>query len=206
MKKIVCLFFLLIPLFTIAQPLETIVLENINPNKSQPFGDNIFLGISHSTYPLSALLPTALFIRSLTTSQRSDCYVAYQAAAGLGFSMAVTFGLKYAFHRTRPGERYTSIYPKLTKDSPSFPSGHTSAAFATATSLSLIFPKWYVITPAFVWASAVGYSRLYMGIHYPSDVLASVVIGMASSWLSYKINKRFFRKPTSDCFPTRQSE
>jgi membrane-associated phospholipid phosphatase len=73
--------------------------------------------------------------------------------------------------------------------SPSFPSGHTSDAFATATSLSIAFPKWYVIAPSFLWACSVGYSRMDLGVHYPSDVMAGAIIGAGSAYLCYKANR-----------------
>jgi membrane-associated phospholipid phosphatase len=51
------------------------------------------------------------------------------------------------------------------------------AAFALATSLSLSYPKCYIIVPSFAWASSVGYSRMDLGVHYPSDVLAGAIVG-----------------------------
>lgn len=74
------------------------------------------------------------------------------------------------------------------------PSGHTSTAFATATSLSLAYPKWYVVAPSFVWAGAIGYSRMHLGVHYPSDVLAGAIVGSGSAYLTYKANQWINKK------------
>ncbi|MFY7909200.1 MAG: phosphatase PAP2 family protein, partial [Emticicia sp.] len=63
-----------------------------------------------------------------------------------------------------------------------------------ATSLSLTFRKWYVVIPAYTWASAAAYSRLHLGVHYPSDVLAGAAIGAGSAWLCYKANRWLQRK------------
>jgi membrane-associated phospholipid phosphatase len=74
------------------------------------------------------------------------------------------------------------------------PSAHTSSAFATATSLSLAFPKWYVVVPSFVWASSVGYSRMHLGVHYPSDVLVGALVGSGSAFLTQKANQWLNKK------------
>lgn len=110
--------------------------------------------------------------------------------ASYAVSGIITLGLKYSIQRKRPFVTYQDLVTKKTAaGSFSFPSGHTSSAFATATSLSLLYPKWHVIAPSFLWASAVGYSRMELGVHYPSDVLAGALIGFASSFLMYKVNK-----------------
>ncbi len=68
-----------------------------------------------------------------------------------------------------------------TADKYSMPSGHATAAFAIATALTLRYPKPYVYIPAYAWAAFVGYGRIYMGLHYPSDVLAGAILGSASA-------------------------
>ena len=69
------------------------------------------------------------------------------------------------------------------------PSGHTSSVFATATSLSMAYPKWYVVVPSFVWAGSVGYSRMHLGVHYPSDVIIGALVGSGSAILTRKANQ-----------------
>ena len=108
-----------------------------------------------------------------------------QALGGLAVTTVVVHGLKYTVQRERPYKTDATIVPYQYDESPSFPSGHTSFAFSTATSLSIQYSKWYIIAPAFVWAGSVGYSRLHLGEHYPSDVAASAIIGTGSSILSY---------------------
>jgi membrane-associated phospholipid phosphatase len=104
-------------------------------------------------------------------------------------SAAITYILKHAINRDRPFITYPSLDPAISVSSASFPSGHTSNSFALATSLSLAYPKWYVIAPSYLWASSVVYSRLHLGVHYPSDILGGVVIGVGSAYLNYKLNK-----------------
>jgi undecaprenyl-diphosphatase len=112
---------------------------------------------------------------------------AWQMAAGIGFTAVVTYGLKYSVNRKRPYETYTDIVPYESRATdPSFPSGHTSFVFSMATTLSLQYKKWYIVTPAYLYAGAVGYSRMHLGKHYPSDVLIGAITGMGASWLGYK--------------------
>ena len=70
----------------------------------------------------------------------------------------------------------------------SFPSGHTSASFAAATAIYAIDRRWGVA--AYVLAALIGFSRLYLGVHFPTDVLAGAVVGIlaakAAQWLLEK--------------------
>jgi undecaprenyl-diphosphatase len=86
-------------------------------------------------------------------------------------------GLRRAVGRPRPWRRYAEPPPlgHVPKD-PSFPSGHTAIAFACATILSYYRPRW---APAFfLLAVAIGFSRVYVGVHYPLDVLGGAVLGL----------------------------
>jgi membrane-associated phospholipid phosphatase len=109
-------------------------------------------------------------------------------------SSFVTLAMKYGIQRDRPFVTYPFIQKLSDGGSPSFPSGHTSSAFSTATSLSIAFPKWYVIAPSFLWASGVGYSRMHLGVHYPSDVLVGALVGSGTAFLTHFLNKKILAK------------
>jgi membrane-associated phospholipid phosphatase len=110
--------------------------------------------------------------------------------AATALTFGVTAVMKYTIKRDRPFVPYPDITAKAGDITPSFPSGHASSAFATATSLSLAYPKWYIIVPSYTWASAVGYSRMALGVHYISDVLAGELVGAGSAWLTHFVNKK----------------
>ena len=118
----------------------------------------------------------------------------------LTMTAAETFALKDAVRRPRPfaacPDQIIVKEANLPTDY-SFPSGHTSMAFAAATSLSLAVPEWYVIAPSFLYAGAAGYSRMYLGVHYPGDVLTGAVIGSGTAFLSFKIQKWLNRRSSA---------
>jgi undecaprenyl-diphosphatase len=88
--------------------------------------------------------------------------------------------LKNRIKRDRPCQRLSSIHQRISpSDQFSFPSGHTAAAFVVATLLGYLFP--IIALPLFTWALLVGFSRIYLGVHYPSDILVGIVIGMLSA-------------------------
>jgi membrane-associated phospholipid phosphatase len=169
------------------------LLRNINVNRQQSFeGD--FKFATNTTYPMAVALPLgALCIGKLTNNQELF-ENGIKSGVAIVASMSVATVMKYAIDRKRPFVTYPDIQSNETELGHSFPSGHTTAAFATATSASLMFPKWYVIVPSYAWASTVAYSRLYLGAHYPSDVFVGAILGAGTAYISFKAQKWLCKK------------
>ncbi len=73
----------------------------------------------------------------------------------------------------------------------SFPSGHTTTAFAVFLLACLVIPKRWVVLAGFIYALLVGYSRIYLAQHFPLDVGAGMLAAVISVLLSITIQKRF---------------
>ncbi len=170
-----------------SQNIDIRLLRDINLNRNTKL-DNSFRGITNSAGPISIATPLVVYsigiIKNDLTIKKKGVYIAETFLV----SAFVSTALKYGVNRERPFKTYPDLEKETSGGSPSFPSGHTSTAFSTATSLSIAFPKWYVIAPSFLWAGAIGYSRMDLGVHYPSDVLAGAIIGCGSAYLSYHLN------------------
>jgi membrane-associated phospholipid phosphatase len=77
----------------------------------------------------------------------------------------------------------------------SFPSGHASLSAALATSWSLSHPRWYVIGPGALWATGVALSRVHLGVHYPSDILAGIILGVGVAVLVDQLRRTVTPSP-----------
>ncbi|MDE7311468.1 MAG: phosphatase PAP2 family protein [Eubacterium sp.] len=95
--------------------------------------------------------------------------------------------LKNLVGRVRPYDAVTAIVPLVAKPADSsFPSGHTGSSFASAWVLHCHLPKRAGV-PLLLLAALIGLSRLYVGVHYPSDVLAGVFTGILSALFAEQV-------------------
>lgn len=193
MKKLFGLLLLVIPMSLFSQNIDIDILKAIHSPEPLP-SDDFFRFISNSNMYVYIGTPVTLAVVGLAGHDNELLRDAAVMAVGTAVSYGITAGLKYAVKRDRPYITYPDDIANKTghdyNDSYSFPSGHSTTAFATATALTLDFPKWYVIVPSYAYAGTVAYSRMHLGVHYPSDVLTGALIGSGCAVLTHYVNKK----------------
>jgi membrane-associated phospholipid phosphatase len=181
------------PCIATAQNLGVDILKEINPMYPD---SQYWIQTSASAYWVSGGVLLGLFGYGLIKRDPKTKQGAFELALSIAISTGITEVLKIAINRERPADKYPGvIFVNGEVHGQSFPSGHTSLAFATATTLALNFRKWYIVIPAYLWAGSVGYSRMYLGKHYPGDVLAGAAIGIGGGYISHWLTRKIFSKP-----------
>ncbi len=117
------------------------------------------------------------------------------AGASLAINaLLVNVFLKNIVARTRPYEVIDGLTRLVGEQSDfSFPSGHTSSAFSVAVVMFMLMPKKYGV-PALIVATLIAYSRLYVGVHYPSDVIGGLIVGILAAVICVAIYKKIEKR------------
>ena len=122
---------------------------------------------------------TIVLLASVLLASRRKYLALVQVLAGVGGAVALNLVVKTFFARPRPD----LLERLVTETSYSFPSGHSMVSAALALSLVLIAWKtrwrWWVVAGAVAYVALIGLTRLYLGVHYPTDVLAGWTLGGA---------------------------
>lgn len=103
--------------------------------------------------------------------------------------------LKNVFQRVRPCDVNTAVTLLVNRPTDySFPSGHTALSFASVTALWLSGEgkKWRI--PALIFASLIAFSRMYLYVHYPTDILAGIAVGIFCGWAGDRIVQYVFQR------------
>lgn len=164
------------------------ILRELNLNRPVEF-DRLFQFISNSVSIVVWGLPLLLLIIAVFRKYPQLKIKSIFILSSVSLSGLLSLSLKHIIDRPRPFETYDFVEKLSYGGSPSFPSGHTSVAFAFALALSLAYPKWYVKIPSFIFAFAIGYTRMSLGVHYPSDIVAGIVLGFVSAIICYMVLK-----------------
>jgi membrane-associated phospholipid phosphatase len=195
MRKLLMLVALFVCLSTTAPKAQSIAelntLRRINPNNPN---SAVWNNLSKTSKYISVGVPVSYFVAGLIHDDKALKQKAAYTAAAILLNTASTTLLKNVIKRERPYNTYTGIFPDKIESDYAFPSGHTSSAFATATSLAIATKKWYVAVPAFAWSAGVGYSRIYLGQHYPSDVIMGALVGSSSALICHWATKQLAKR------------
>jgi undecaprenyl-diphosphatase len=188
-KGIITVIFL-VSLNCSAQNLDIRLLKQINTPHDLK-ADNFMRGASNSVFIVALSVPCVLMTWGGIKNDNQMLLNSLMLIVSTTATFALTDITKWSVQRERPYDRYANVLNKSKKqwNDPSFPSGHTSTAFSTATYLSLAYRKVYIIIPVYAWACTVAYSRMYLGVHYLSDVLGGAIIGSGCAFLTWKVNQ-----------------
>lgn len=145
-------------------------------------------GARYLFYLLILVFIMFLFLdKRLTVKQKRVWIILAFAAAGFARGI-LTETIRYFYHSPRPLTFDGNISPLISESSYSFPSGHTIFLFAFVT---IVF--FYNKKLAY-WLSAgsllTGITRIIVGVHWPSDILGGIVLGILVSFLFYKIARK----------------
>ena len=126
--------------------------------------------------------------------EKKDHWFVLQLFVSAGAAGLVTSVLKHVVARYRPSPEMGAIIVSAARDLYSFPSGHATLAFAGAVVLSAKEPRfqWFFYTLAFL----IAFSRIYLGVHYPLDVVAGGILGFGIGRLTETVLVQVIR-PTS---------
>ncbi len=149
------------------------ILEYIRQCLTSPPMDTFMTGITHlGDYGL-IWIGLAIVLMAIPKTRKSGYALALAMIAGL---IICNLLMKNIIARPRPFELWH--YPIII-DKPigySFPSGHSSNSFIAATVIAMRYRKFAI--PAYVMASLIAFSRVYLCVHYPSDIIAGAIIGI----------------------------
>lgn len=170
------------------------ILDGIAENLHCPFLDKVMVPISALGDGGILWIAIALLLLIFPKTRKTGIAMGFALLMGLIVCNGI---LKPLIHRPRPydyqllhyGKQIRLLIPPLSDGS--FPSGHTIASFEAATAL-VLFRKRLGI-PALVMASFIAFSRLYLYVHYPTDVLFSVVLGIGFGYLGSYLAKRIYK-------------
>lgn len=182
--------------FKVLQQADIHLLESIYFHRIT-FLDPFFIFITNVatviTYSVPIILLIYAYIKHRFLLQRKSWLI----LIALTLNSAIVDIIKNVVNRPRPFITYPSIHNLVQVHTASFPSGHAAEVFMLAISLSLLFRKQkWGIGFGWLWALIIAYSRMDLGVHYPGDIIGSIIISgmVAFAFIPLMIHFGFLQK------------
>ncbi|HLB69695.1 MAG: phosphatase PAP2 family protein [Candidatus Methanoperedens sp.] len=169
-------------LLTYIETLDHSVFLDVNHSLINPIFDMVFPSLRELTYVFWLFLIIYLWMRK-------EKKLAFLLIVGILVGALFTYPLKYFIDRQRPYDQIESTRLLTTPESdPSFPSAHAEMSFLAATVVSRFHPEYskYLYSFSFI----VALSRIYVGTHFPADVLGGIIIGVIIGRLMIVLARR----------------
>ena len=160
-------------------------------DKSAVFDDTIIFFASYLPWLLVAAFLLWLYFSSSPTKEK--IYIlCVTAMSALIARFGVTEIIRFFYHRPRPFMVYPKIHALFVDNEWAFPSGHATFFFAMASATFFFNKKWG--TALFISTIAVTTSRVVAGVHYPSDILGGMLIGIAVAYIVFYLAEKWRNK------------
>lgn len=179
--KFILIIFLFFPAAIHAQDIDVNILKAINTQNPSQY----WVQTTNSAYWMPAVIGAGLVGYAFKKRDEISKQNAYQTVFSIGIGLGLSELIKLIVNRERPGDQYPGIiFPYNIVHGHSFPSGHTTSAFLLAATILFQYKNAYYSVPAYLWAVSVGFSRMKLGEHFPTDVLGGMIAGTGGALLS----------------------
>jgi undecaprenyl-diphosphatase len=156
-------------LLTYIESIDHTIFLDINHNITNPLFDTVFSSLRVLTYVFWLSLIVYFWVRK-------EKKLALLLTVGIAGGALFTYPLKFLIYRQRPCITESPRLLTPCEIDPSFPSGHAEMSFLAATVVSRFHPEYSKYL--YVFSFIVALSRIYVGVHYPLDVIGGIVIGV----------------------------
>ncbi len=175
----------------LAEHFDLPILDWIRLHLSCPLLDGFFSTVTHLADAGAIWILLAIVLLLMPKQRQTGMEMAAALLIGL---LVCNLCMKPLFARMRPYDYQLTVLGNTiqllipAESDFSFPSGHTIASYEAAVVLLRRSRKWGI--PAVILASVIAFSRLYLYVHYPTDVLCSIVLGIGIAYLARYLTRR----------------